>query len=219
MSDNNFLERIKNVAKNSASVVGILEDEFVFSHSRKKKNFFKSRIIVERFSGTKDFIPVVIEETILKQVGNYECLKGKSVNVTGEFRSYNTTDSNGKMHLFLNLLIDKLEIFNSNLDTDLMLNTDILYLKGTICRSINFRYTPLSKRCIADILLSVERKNGVKDYIPCIVWNKDAKYSAKYLNTGNCIEIIGRIQSRNYEKNGADKIAYEVSIKSIKKID
>ena len=56
---------------------------------------------------------------------------------------------------------------------------------------------------IATFSLAVDRvKEGV-DFLPVIVWNKQAETCEKYLDKGSKIFLEGRIQTRSYEgKNG-----------------
>ena len=72
---------------------------------------------------------------------------------------------------------------------------------------------------IADILLAVNRAYNKSDYIPSIAWGRNAKF-CQNLEVGTEVKIVGRIQSRNYEKKYEDgtivkKVAYEVSIGSL----
>ena len=65
-------------------------------------------------------------------------------------------------------------------------------------------------------MLAVNRAYNKSDYIPCISWGRNAKYS-KILDVGAHVKIIGRIQSRIYKKKYDDeniesKVAYEVSV-------
>ena len=40
------------------------------------------------------------------------------------------------------------------------------------------------------------------DFVNCVAWNKTAELMAQYLNKGSMVGVEGRIQTRNYEKNG-----------------
>ena len=71
-------------------------------------------------------------------------------------------------------------------------------------------------RRICDILLAVNRPYGKADYIPCIVWGKEAVLASR-LDVGSPVEVTGRIQSREYEKKLSEtetemRVAYEVSV-------
>ena len=56
-------------------------------------------------------------------------------------------------------------------------------------------------------------------YVPCICWGKTA-YSAASLSVGMRVGVVGRIQSREYDKRldiftVEKRIAYEVSVKNL----
>ena len=71
-------------------------------------------------------------------------------------------------------------------------------------------------REIADLMLAVNRAYGKSDYIPCITWGRTARF-ASHLHVGDKVTLMGRFQSRAYQKQLADgsvitKMAYEVSV-------
>ena len=77
-------------------------------------------------------------------------------------------------------------------------------------------------REIADILVAVNRAYNKSDYIPCIVWGRNARFAGK-LEVGDNIKITGRIQSRIYQKKteegSVEKTAYEISVSKIEKLN
>ena len=94
-----------------------------------------------------------------------------------------------------------------------------IFLQGFLCKAPVYRKTPLGRE-IADILLAVNREYGRTDYIPCIVWGRNARYVSRF-KVGDQVQVTGRIQSREYEKikgnETVKKRAYEVSIFQITK--
>ena len=95
-------------------------------------------------------------------------------------------------------------------------------LNGYICKKPIYRQTPFGRE-IADILLAVNRAYNKSDYIPCIAWGRNARF-CQNLEIGTEIKVIGRVQSRTYEKKFEDgtsetRIAYEVSIGSMEIIN
>lgn len=52
-----------------------------------------------------------------------------------------------------------------------------------------------------------ERKT---DFIPCMAWGKTAEFISQYFRKGDMAIISGRLQSRNYEKDGQKRCAYEI---------
>ena len=93
--------------------------------------------------------------------------------------------------------------------------TNEVILIGYICKKPIYRQTPFGRE-IADLLLAVNRAYNKSDYIPCIAWGRNARFS-QTLEVGTKVKIVGRVQSRTYEKKYEDgttemKVAYEVSI-------
>ena len=96
--------------------------------------------------------------------------------------------------------------------------TNEVVLVGYICKKPIYRQTPFGRE-IADILLAVNRAYNKSDYIPSIAWGRNARF-CQNLEVGTEVKIVGRIQSRNYEKKYEDgtvvkKVAYEVSVGSL----
>ena len=94
-------------------------------------------------------------------------------------------------------------------------NPNSIYLNGFLCKAPVYRTTPFGRE-ITDIILAVNRSYGKSDYIPCIAWGRNARYSSG-LSVGDNIKIWGRIQSREYQKRISEeesvtKTAYEISI-------
>jgi single-stranded DNA-binding protein len=91
-------------------------------------------------------------------------------------------------------------------------------LCGYVCKPPVFRVTPFNRE-IADVLIAVNRAYNKSDYIPCIAWGRNARF-ASHLSVGDKITIVGRIQSREYQKvleDGSEetRTAYEISISRI----
>ena len=96
--------------------------------------------------------------------------------------------------------------------------TNEVVLVGYICKKPIYRQTPFGRE-IADILLAVNRAYNKSDYIPCIAWGRNARF-CQNLEVGSQIKLVGRVQSRTYEKKHEDgtveeRIAYEVSVGSL----
>ena len=95
-------------------------------------------------------------------------------------------------------------------------------LIGYICKTPIYRQTPFGRE-IADMLLAVNRAYNKSDYIPCICWGRNARFCSK-LEVGTEVKVVGRIQSRTYEKKFEDgrveqRVAFEVSISNLELIN
>jgi len=200
----------KHQILNIAMLVGTVNSDLVFSHELFNEAFYDFTVKVKRLSEKSDIIPVTISERLIKNV-NTEV--GAPIAIEGQYRSYNKIDE-GKSKLVLTIFAheilsikDPVEIPNS------------VVLEGFICKAPVYRTTPFSRE-ICDVLLAVNRPYNKSDYIPCIAWGRNARF-IKGLKIGDRIQIVGRIQSREYNKrlNETDtviRVAYEVSIAQVK---
>jgi single-strand DNA-binding protein len=88
-------------------------------------------------------------------------------------------------------------------------------LVGRLTRDPELRYTPAGKP-VATFSIAVDRpvaaKNGEKetDYVDIVAWQNTAEVVAKYAVKGSLVGVDGRLQVRQYEKDGQKRRAYEV---------
>lgn len=185
---------------NQVNLVGSIESDFIHSHSLYGETFYVLTLSVKRDSGKPDLIPLLVSDRLINVS---EPLIGQSVYIGGEFRSHNEHDKDKnrvKLYVFVNR-IERLDTTN---------NVNDVFLEGHVCKQPVYRHTPLGRE-IADATLAVNRAYNKSDYIPCIFWGRNA-YFVSTLKVGDRIRIAGRIQSREYTKDGEVKTAYEVSV-------
>ena len=200
------MENLMN--NNVVNLSGKIAVEPVYSHQVFGEGFFESAIEVERLSSQVDVIHISISERLIQEV---DLEKGDFLTIEGQFRSYNKIiDGKSKLMLtvFVRECIDNVEHDNEN----------SIELTGYVCKPPIFRTTPF-KREIADVLIAVNRAYNKSDYIPCIAWGRNARCASK-LEVGDKINLVGRIQSREYQKvleNGdvETRVAYEISVSRI----
>ncbi len=197
-----------DITNNQAQVTGIIADEFSFNHEIYAEKFYTFTLNIPRLSGTDDSVRIMVSERLL----SCEDFKtGDTVEVEGQFRSYNSYEPSGENRLVLTIFakdIRKPEDTSNH-------NPNTLYLNGFICKAPIYRTTPFGRE-ITDLLIAVNRSYNKSDYIPVIAWGRNARY-AKTLNVGDNVKVWGRIQSRDYQKRISEeevitKTAYEVSV-------
>lgn len=201
----------KVIENNRVTIIGEVVSEFTFSHEVYGEGFYTVDISVNRLSNSVDIIPLLISERLLDVT---EDLRGVLVEATGQFRSYNRHEET-KNRLVLSIFVKEIEFLDDYGDD---ISTNQIFLDGYICKPPIYRKTPLGRE-IADILIAVNRPYGKSDYIPCIAWGRNARYAAGFM-VGSHIQVVGRIQSREYTKhideNTCEKrVAYEVSVSKI----
>lgn len=206
---------------NQLVLVGKVTSDKRFSHEIYGEKFYIFDLSVPRLSGNADNIPITISERLIFEE-NLEI--GKNVIIEGQFRSYNSYE-NERNKLVLTVFAKEIK-FSEDQEEEFKPSkentSNEVVLDGFICKKPIYRKTPFGRE-IADILLAVNRAYNKSDYIPCIAWGRNARFCENIL-VGTEVRIIGRVQSRQYEKKYEDgtseiKIAYEVSVASLEVID
>lgn len=89
-------------------------------------------------------------------------------------------------------------------------------LIGRLTKDPELKFTPGTGTAVSTFTLAVDRrfsKDGQKeaDFIPVVVWGKQAESTANYMSKGKLMGISGRIQTRNYDaKDGTKRYVTEV---------
>lgn len=206
---------------NHITLVGKVTSDKRFSHEIYGEKFYIFDLSIPRLSGSADNIPITISERLLTE---NELPIDSKVLVEGQFRSYNCYQGE-KNRLILTVFAKEVE-FLENQEEEIQVGKDLttneVVLNGYICKKPIYRKTPFGRE-IADLLLAVNRSYNKSDYIPCIAWGRNAKF-CETVPVGSEIRVIGRVQSREYEKKYEDgtiekRVAYEVSVASLEVID
>lgn len=193
---------------NKVYLQGVVLNEPTYSHEVLNEGFYNLNISIPRLSGQSDIIPVTISERLLQTA---DIKVGDTIALKGQFRSYNKIEDN-KSKLVLTVFVREL------CEVDENSNPNIIEIYGYICKSPIYRTTPFNRE-ITDVLMAVNRSYNKSDYIPCITWGRNARFVGE-LPIGTKLEMVGRIQSREYVKKqeGVDpvsKIAYEISVSKV----
>lgn len=201
----------KMFENNQVTLTGEIVSEFQFSHEVFGEGFYMVEIAVNRLSNYADYIPLMVSERLVDTQADYT---GELVTVTGQFRSYNRHEEK-KNRLVLSVFVREWDFRETEEENE---KTNQIFLDGYVCKDPVYRRTPLGRE-IADLLLAVNRSYGKSDYIPCIYWGRNARFASGF-EVGSHIQILGRIQSREYVKRiGEDetehRIAYEVSVSKV----
>ncbi len=202
-----------NLVNNRIWLEGKIVAKPIFSHEMFGEGFYNFDIEVMRLSDSKDILSITISERIMSGI---DFSIGIEVVVEGQLRSYNKI-VDGKNKLILTVFAR-----NVALCTEKSKNPNEIYLDGYICKQPLYRTTPFGRE-IADVLLAVNRAYNKSDYIPTIAWGRNSRF-CKNLQVGDNIRVWGRLQSREYQKKLSEnekitKIAYEVSVSKMEKVD
>lgn len=196
------------IENNMATISGKVVSNVEFSHEVYGEGFYYFMLEVPRLSDSNDKIPVTISERLASKD---KLIIGTIIEVEGQFRSYNSYNNEGN-RLLLTVFARDITFLE---DEKKIKNPNQIYLNGFICKKPIYRTTPFGRE-ITDILLAVNRPYNKSDYIPCIAWGRNARFSER-LTVGDNIKVWGRIQSRTYQKklesgDMLTKVAYEISV-------
>ncbi len=205
----------KIIENNQVTIMGEIVSTFEFSHEVFGEGFYMVDVSVRRLSNSVDTIPVMISERLIDVECDY---RGEFLMVSGQFRSYNRHDEQ-KNRLVLSVFAREVSFIEEELDGA---KTNNILLDGYICKLPIYRKTPLGRE-IADLLLAVNRPYGKSDYIPCICWGRNARFASAF-EVGEHVQVLGRIQSREYVKKLSEtetekRTAYEISVSKLECLD
>lgn len=196
--------------QNRLSLCGAIETEPEFDHEVFGERFFTFMLRVPRLSGASDQLPVTVSERLM----NEQITVDTRLMIAGQLRSYNKLVG-GAGRLLLTAFAQQLLAPN---DQE---NANSVALTGALCKPPAFRTTPFGRE-ICDLMFAVNRAFGKSDYIPCIAWGRTARYAAR-LAVGEKLQVQGRFQSREYQKQMPDgdivtRVAYEVSLSRLSRV-
>ena len=206
-------------SNNSIYVSGKVVSLPEFSHEVFGEGFYTVMLESTRASGNTDTLAVSISERLI----DIESLKvGLYISVNGQIRTFNKRENQeyNKPHLVVSVFAQELNIENNEYESDEVYDVNEVVLNGFLCKTPIYRRTPLGRE-ICDILVAVNRPYGKSDYIPAVVWGRNASFMAD-LEVGTHLELSGRLQSRMYTKRikenedgtfvTEDRTAYEFSV-------
>nr|DAQ48057.1 MAG TPA: Single strand binding protein [Bacteriophage sp.] len=200
-----------NSSNNLVDIIGYVSSVPEYHHDTHGEKIYKFTIkSPRRNKGVFDTIQVEISERVI----DVEVIKEDDLlHIQGEFRSFNEyNDVTGKASLRLYIFVRDLVILDKEYQGEF---TNKVVLVGYICKDVIYRVTP-SGREISDVILAVNRVYGRSDYLPCIVWSRNARFVSR-LSVGTKVCFTGRLQSRIYTKKYDDGTVedhevYEVSV-------
>ena len=193
------------------TVTGRLEAALELSHTTPSEAIYKGTVLVPRLSGTVDRVPVHIPGRLYEDAK--KAAESEMVIVTGVLRQYSVRDGE-RSYTRLTLLASYIGGISEGGTASNYVN-----IVGTISKPPVYRSTPLGRE-ICDLMLAVNRGYDHIDYIPCIAWGGKARAMSN-TPVGTRLRIIGRFQSREYEKvlesgETEKRTAFEVSINKLR---
>jgi single-strand DNA-binding protein len=98
-------------------------------------------------------------------------------------------------------------------------------LIGRLTKDPELKFTPGNGTAVATLTLAVDRrfkKEGEQsaDFVPIVIWGKQAEATANYMSKGRLMGVSGRIQTRSYDaKDGTKRYVTEVVAEEVQFLD
>lgn len=199
---------------NKIELCGVIASVPELNHKTYGENFYGFRLSCSRKSTEKDMLPIIVSDRLV-EIKDLQV--GKKISVKGQVRTFNKHISDDKRKLLIMVFARDVREVEEESESAPEFNNNVK-LSGYICKPPVYRVTPKGRE-IADVLIAVNRTYGKSDYIPCITWGRNARYTGN-LDVGTRVDVEGRLQSREYTKkldDGTEEIrtAYEISVSRI----
>lgn len=182
---------------------------------------YMAKLETVRPSGVPDEVTVVFAEDVPYRACNgiefdvmQEFVEGSRLLLTGKVQTLKDFQSG---RLLVYILADFVAV------SEKAVEQDEVAVRGVIANKPTYRETPRGKR-ITDITVKVRNElTGGSCFLPCICWQEQADEAAQW-QQGDTVELLGRYQSRQYEKvldaatgEREQRTAYEVSVRLIRR--
>jgi single-stranded DNA-binding protein len=183
---------------NNIILQGQIIDDITFSHESYNEKFYRFTLNVKRNDITEDVIPIEASEYLIKDIQ-----KNDFVSITGNIRTQNVLEGERK-RLYVKVFAKRLSKCEEGYRNE-------VELQGVSVKPIILRHTK-SEKDICDVCLAIKRSYNKTDYIPVIIWNRQANLMST-LDVYSTIKIKGRLQSRYYcKKNENNEITEERTV-------
>ena len=182
---------------------------------------YMAKLETVRPSGVPDEVTVVFAEDVPYKACNgiefdvmQEFVEGSRLLMTGKAQTLKDFQ-NGRLLVYI--LADFVAV------SEKAVEQDEVAVRGIIANKPTHRETPRGKH-ITDITVKVRNElTGGSCFLPCICWQEQADEAAQW-QQGDTVELLGRYQSRQYEKvldaatgEREQRTAYEVSVRLIRR--
>jgi single-strand DNA-binding protein len=99
-------------------------------------------------------------------------------------------------------------------------------LIGRLTKDPELKFTPGNGTAVATLTLAVDRKLPGKDgkreadFVPIVIWGKQAEATANYMAKGRMMGVSGRLQIRSYDaKDGTKRYVTEIVAEEVQFLD
>lgn len=199
--------------ENTVGIVGVIADtpKTILKAPEWKKEIYETTIIVPRKSGNEDRLILQYSGSVAatkKQLARFK--KGAEVLIGGKVKTQNVFDRKPtapSVKIYIEAEVMAINEPPADQQNEVM-------LKGNVCKEPVMRTTSKGVHVVS-LMVAVSNGKSKADFIPCICWGEVADVAAA-LPKGTYVEVLGRMQSREFKKYIDDvphlMTAYEVTV-------
>lgn len=205
--------KLKMTKQNKPHFVGNVATKPEINHKIFGESFYMFQLSVERASGTCDVFPVMVSDRVITTEKIESLEEGMTVEIKGEMRSRKVKSKEKKLQL--HVMAESIEVTpNKKPFNNVFLIGELV--SDAKHRKLTNRKDGREDTDVTDIFLRVHRSYNKHDYIPVILWGKNARYAAS-LKKGTNVSLDGRLQSRGYTNRTTGNVIaiYELSASRI----
>ncbi len=134
------------------------------------------------------------------EIASKYCDKGRDIFVVGRIQK-RPYEKEGEKRVQVEIVVDELY-----LDT-----ASVTVVKGRIGQNDGLREANSGKKvCNVTVAVDSRNKDNPPEWFRATLWDKTAEIAAEYAEKGRMVTIIGRMQTRTYEKDGEKKFSTEL---------
>lgn len=103
-----------------------------------------------------------------------------------------------------------------------MSSVNNVVLSGRLTNDVELRMSQSNKKVCSFTLAVDKYVNGKQqaDFINCVAWERNAEILSEYASKGSKVNVVGRIQTRNYKNNNGQTIyVTEVLVQQVELLD
>lgn len=103
-----------------------------------------------------------------------------------------------------------------------MSSVNNVVLSGRLTNDVELRMSQSNKKVCSFTLAVDKYVNGKQqaDFINCVAWERNAEILNEYTSKGSKVNVVGRIQTRNYKNNNGQTIyVTEVLVQQVELLD
>jgi single-stranded DNA-binding protein len=173
--------------------------------------YYTCVIEAARASGTIDRIPLMVTEAMAKRIKDAYA-PGKTLVVEGAVRVYKRLEGFPRTQFVVKVY--EMCVKDEH-DISSYLTNNETSLFGIVTKPSPGKYTALRGRVLSGITVSCYTQDTQRTSVHCLCWGTNSGIADR-LNAGDYVQAQGRLQSREFVKDGATYTAYELSVRDLR---